>query len=211
MPPRQFGISVVLIDGSTYSAGDAHTSFSTQSVTNLFTFVMALKLVGDDLWSVWAATPQARALQLAGAVGNRERQTPQPVHQFRRAGDCRHPHQPLHLYAHRLLSVLRRLTDNVHFELEQQSAQSEIDTGHRNMAMAFFMKSYDNFNNAPELVLENYCRQCAIEMTCAQLAQATMFLANDGQDITRHGRAGNSTSRPAPPAASTPHAHLRCL
>ena len=65
------------------------------------------------------------------------------------------------------------------------------------MAMAFFMKSYDNFNNAPELVLENYCRQCAIEMTCAQLAQATMFLANDGQDITRHGQPGEQYLSPS--------------
>jgi glutaminase len=49
------------------------------------------------------------------------------------------------------------------------------------------MKSYGNFVNPPELVLDNYCRQCAIEMSCAQLAQATMFLANSGQDLGRDG------------------------
>jgi glutaminase len=51
------------------------------------------------------------------------------------------------------------------------------------MAMAYFMKSFDNFVNTPDLVLDNYCRQCATEMSCSQLAQAAMFLANDGLDI----------------------------
>ena len=64
-----------------------------------------------------------------------------------------------------------------------QTAKSERETAHRNMAMAYFMKSYGNFVNEPSLVLDNYCRQCAIEMSCAQLAQATMFLANGGLDI----------------------------
>jgi glutaminase len=70
---------------------------------------------------------------------------------------------------------------------DMQTAKSERDTAHRNMAMAYFMKSYGNFVNPPELVLDNYCRQCAIEMSCSQLAQATMFLANDGLDITAQG------------------------
>ena len=37
-------------------------------------------------------------------------------------------------------------------------------------------------------VYEYYCRQCATEMSCAQLAQATMFLANGGRDLGRSGQ-----------------------
>jgi glutaminase len=57
------------------------------------------------------------------------------------------------------------------------------------------MKSYGNFVNEPELVLDNYCRQCAIEMSCGQLAQASMFLANGGLDI---GSAVVTNQRQAP-------------
>ena len=81
------------------------------------------------------------------------------------------------------MNFLRRLTDAPDLNWDVAVARSERDTSYRNMAIAYFMKSFDNFANAPETVLDNYCRQCATEMTCAQLAQAAMFLANDGLDI----------------------------
>jgi glutaminase len=71
-----------------------------------------------------------------------------------------------------------------------RTAKSERENAHRNMARAYFMKRYGNFVNPPELVLDNYCRQCATEMICAQLAQATMSLGNDGLDIGRNGTPG---------------------
>ena len=80
------------------------------------------------------------------------------------------------------------LTDDPNLSWNDQVAKSERETSHRNMALAYFMKSYGNFVNPPELVLDNYCRQCAIEMSCAQLAQATMFLANGGRDLRRDGQ-----------------------
>jgi glutaminase len=89
-----------------------------------------------------------------------------------------------------LLGMLRRLTDDPTLNRNDRIAKSERDTANRNMAMAYFMKSYGNFVNPPELVLDNYCRQCAIEMNCAQLAQATMFLANGGLDIGTDVRPG---------------------
>jgi glutaminase len=89
-----------------------------------------------------------------------------------------------------LLGALRRLSDFPDLNWDMQTAKSERETAHRNMAMAYFMKSYGNFVNEPSLVLDNYCRQCAIEMSCAQLAQATMFLANGGVDIGGRGAVG---------------------
>ena len=197
VPARQFGISVALIDGSTYSAGDASTPFSTQSVTKLFTFVMALKLVGDDLWDRVGRDPSGARYN---SLVQLETENGKPRNPFINSGalviadilTSRYTSMPT-----ALLSELRRLTDSPRLTWNSKVAQSEIATGHRNMAMAFFMKSYGNFNNAPELVLENYCRQCAIEMTCTQLAQATMFLANDGQDITRHGHSGEQYLSPS--------------
>ncbi len=195
--PHQFGITVALTDGSTYSAGDATTRFSTQSVTKLFTFVMALKLVGDELWERVGRDPSGARYN---SLVQLETENGKPRNPFINSGalviadilTSRYTSMP-----NALLSVLRRLTDNPDLNWNDKVAKSEIDTGHRNMAMAFFMKSYDNFNNTPELVLENYCRQCAIEMSCAELAQATMFLANEGQDITRNGQPGEQFLSPS--------------
>ena len=56
-------------------------------------------------------------------------------------------------------------------------ARSEQDTGNRNRALAFYMRACGNLVHAPELALGVYFHQCAIEMSCRQLARAGRFLA----------------------------------
>ncbi len=188
VPPHQFGMAVVLIDGSTHTVGDAHTPFSLQSITKLFTFVLALKLVGDNLWQRVDREPSGAAFN---SMVQLETEKGIPRNPFINAGALVITDILTSRYAHldiALLGMLRRLTDAPDLQWNNLIAKSERDTAHRNMAMAYFMKSYGNFVNPPELVLDNYCRQCAIEMSCAQLAQATIFLANNGLDIDKEAR-----------------------
>ena len=190
VPPRQFGMAVALVDGQTFAVGDAHVPFSLQSITKLFTFVLALKTVGDALWSRVGREPSGAAFN---SMVQLETEHGIPRNPFINAGALVVTDVLTTRYAHldiALLGVLRRLTGDPDLSWNMRIAKSERDTAHRNMAMAYFMKSYGNFVNPPELVLDNYCRQCAIEMSCAQLAQATMFLANGGRDIDANGRPG---------------------
>jgi glutaminase len=185
--PRQFGMAIALVDGSCVSAGSAHTPFSIQSISKLFTFVLALKLMGDDVWRRVGREPSGAAFN---SMVQLETEKGIPRNPFINAGALVITDMLTTRYAHldiALLGALRRLSDSPNLNWDMQTAKSERDTADRNMAMAYFMKSYGNFVNPPELVLDNYCRQCAIEMSCAQLAQATMFLANGGQDIGAHG------------------------
>nr|WP_315848517.1 glutaminase [uncultured Rhodoferax sp.] len=186
--PRQFGMAVALVDGSTCNVGDAHTPFSLQSITKLFTFVLALKTVGDDLWQRVGREPSGAAFN---SMVQLETEKGIPRNPFINAGALVITDILTTRYAHldyALLGALRRLTDDPELSWNARIARSERETAHRNMALAYFMKSYGNFVNEPELVLDNYCRQCATEMSCAQLAQATMFLANNGRDLGRDGQ-----------------------
>ena len=188
--PRQFGMAVALVDGTCVKTGSADTAFSIQSISKLFTFVLALKLVGDTLWQRLGREPSGAAFN---SMVQLESEKGIPRNPFINAGALVITDILTTRYAHldiALLGALRRLSDAPELNWDAQTAKSERDTAHRNMAMAYFMKSYGNFVNPPELVLDNYCRQCAIEMSCAQLAQATMFLANGGQDIDRLAHAG---------------------
>ena len=188
--PRQFGIAVALVDGTCVSSGQANTAFSIQSISKLFTFVIALKLVGDDVWKRIGREPSGAAFN---SMVQLESEKGIPRNPFINAGALVITDMLTTRYAHldiALLGALRRLSDAPELNWDAQTAKSERDTAHRNMALAYFMKSYGNFVNPPELVLDNYCRQCAIEMSCTQLAQATMFLANNGQDIDRLAGAG---------------------
>ncbi len=181
--PQQFGMALALVDGTCVSTGSAQTLFSIQSISKLFTFVLALKLAGDTLWRRIGREPSGAAFN---SMVQLETEKGIPRNPFINAGALVITDLLTTRFAHldiALLGALRRLTDSPNLNWDMQTAKSERDTAHRNMAMAYFMKSYGNFVNEPELVLDNYCRQCAIKMNCTQLAQATMFLANGGLDI----------------------------
>ena len=42
------------------------------------------------------------------------------------------------------------------------------------------MKDFGNLHNPVATVIDSYCRQCSITMTCAELAKAGSFLAQHG-------------------------------
>ncbi len=185
--PRQFGMAVALVDGSVHSVGDAQTLFSLQSITKLFAFVLALKTIGDEVWSRVGRDPSGAAFN---SMVQLETERGIPRNPFINAGALVITDILTTRYAHldiALLGALRRLTEDAELSWNKYVARSERETANRNMAMAYFMKSYGNFVNAPELVLDNYCRQCAIEMTCTQLARATLFLANSGRSLNLSG------------------------
>ncbi len=188
VPPRQFGMAVALVNGQSHAVGDAHVPFSLQSITKLFTFVLALKTEGDALWQRVGREPSGAAFN---SIVQLETESGIPRNPFINAGALVITDILTTRYAHldyALLGALRRLADEPNLHWNPAVARSERETAHRNMAMAYFMKSHGNFHNDPELVLDNYCRQCATEMSCAQLAQATMFLANGGRDLGRAGQ-----------------------
>jgi glutaminase len=65
-------------------------------------------------------------------------------------------------------------------DYDSRVAQSELQHADRNRAMAHFIASFGNLEMPPEVVVDAYCRQCAIEMNCVELARAALFLANGG-------------------------------
>ncbi len=61
-------------------------------------------------------------------------------------------------------------------------AFSESETGARNRSLTHFMDAFGNLREPVETTLGVYFRQCAIAMSCNQLAKAGLFLAMEGRD-----------------------------
>ena len=59
-------------------------------------------------------------------------------------------------------------------------AASEAATGYRNQALANFMKSFGRIDYPVQTVLDLYFHQCALSMSCLQLARAACYLCRDG-------------------------------
>jgi hypothetical protein len=49
--PNQFGAAMVTVDGSVFSVGDSKIPFSIQSVSKVFSLMLAMTYVEDGLWS----------------------------------------------------------------------------------------------------------------------------------------------------------------
>lgn len=177
--PDQFAIAVALADGSVQTAGDAHTRFSIQSVSKVFALAAVLGRIGDDLWRRVGREPSGTSFD---SIVLLEREGGRPRNPFINAGALvttdaliagREPKQALS----EILGFVRAAAGDDGIHIDKAVARSEIATGHRNLALAHYLKSHDNLINAPEKVFGTYVHQCAIEMTCVQLALAGRILA----------------------------------
>ena len=80
-----------------------------------------------------------------------------------------------------LIQFMRYLTGDDSIVVDPTIAQSEAEHGYRNAALANYMRSFGNLEHPVERVLASYFNQCAVEMSCHQLARAGRFLMLDGR------------------------------
>jgi len=178
--PGQFGVALCLCDGSSFSAGAADQRFSIQSISKLFTLSLAYRKEGDALWDRVGREPSGTPFN---SLVQLEIDRGIPRNPFVNAGAlvvtdllCSH-------YAHPSLAILdflRELSGVSDINFNSAVAESEASHGHRNAAMANFIKSFGNLNADVEAVLQTYFTHCAIEMSCLEVARATLFAANHG-------------------------------
>ncbi|MCY1127245.1 glutaminase [Frigidibacter sp. RF13] len=176
--PGQFGISVVTADGSQYSAGDGAIPFSIQSISKVFALAIALGHHGDRLWARVGREPSGLAFN---SILQLEHEKGIPRNPFINAGaivvtDAALAGHAPREYLGELLTFIRAAAGDEEIHINADVARSETETGHRNFALAHFMRAHGNLRNAPELTLGAYFHQCAIEMTVDQLARAGRFL-----------------------------------
>ena len=178
--PSHFGMAVVTLDGRVHTVGAAHQRFSIQSISKLFALALAFSLIGDEVWTRVGREPDGSPcnsrVELAAAQG--------------------HPRNPVidagaivvtDILSSRfvqseiaLLQFIRTLAGAPDLEFEVAMARAELRSAPRNIAMAHFMKSFGNLVNPVDDVIASYCRQCAITMSCVELARAVGFLVNGG-------------------------------
>ncbi|WP_298962398.1 glutaminase [uncultured Roseibium sp.] len=178
--PEQFGMCVALASGDVFCAGDADTPFSIQSVSKVFALALALGHVGDQLWNRVGREPSGLSFD---SILLLEREDGIPRNPFINAGALvttdtylsgSSPREALAA----LLRFMRAAADDDSIHINEDVAKSEIATGHRNFSLAHYLASHGNLRNSVDKVLGTYCHQCAVEMTCRQLALAGRFLVD---------------------------------
>ena len=178
--PRQFGMAVATLDGHEYSTGDAQECFSIQSISKVFTLAMVTRHVGDDIWDAVGREPSGNPFN---SLVQLEYEQGKPRNPFINAGALVVTDRLISLYPHpkdAMLEFVRSLCGNDDIYYDKEIARSERLNADRNMSLAYLMKSFGNIRNDVDTLLDVYCHQCAISMSCVDLARAFLFLSNRG-------------------------------
>lgn len=182
IPPGKFGMAICGVDGGEYVTGDADETFSIQSISKVFTLILALQTIGSTaLWKRVGREPSGNAFN---SLVQLESEQGLPRNPFINAGaivvtDAITAHSVSPIL--QLLGLVRRFSGTEQIYIDEVVARSEAEHGHRNAAIAHLLKSQGNLKARVEDVLAAYYRQCAIAMTCRDLARAFLPLANGGK------------------------------
>ena len=187
--PSHFGMAVVMADGSVHIAGDADIPFSIQSVSKVFTLTMALQKHGDELWRRVGREPSGSAFN---SIIQLENEGGIPRNPFINAGaivvsDVVLDGMEARAAIGDVLRFVRMLADDDSITIDTEVANSEAATGFRNVALANYMKSFGNMDPYVEGALKLYFHQCALALSCRQLAMAGRYLMNDGRHPVNGG------------------------
>lgn len=180
--PKSIGACVATINGKVVGAGDYQVPFSIQSISKVFGLVMAMNRIGDDLWQRVSMEPSGQAFN---SIIQLEWEKGVPRNPVINAGallvaDVLTSHFSASKLA--FLSFMRKLSHDDSVYIDCHVYESELAHGNRNAALAYLMKSFGNIESEIPEVLSHYFTQCAIAMSCEQLANSLLFLANKGVD-----------------------------
>jgi glutaminase len=178
VPAGRLGIALRTAAGDEAAAGDARVPFSIQSVSKLFSLTLAMRLLGDGLWSRMHREPSGSPFN---SLVQLESEQGVPRNPFINAGAIAVSDALCSAgrARERLLEMLSSLCGEP-IDFDAEVAASEAQTGFRNIALANFMKSFGRIDNDVAAVLDLYFHQCAIRMSCVQAARAAGYLCRDG-------------------------------
>ena len=170
----------------------------------MFTLTLALGLVGDRLWRKVGREPSGSPFN---SIVQLERERGVPRNPFINAGaivvtdTILSGHEPREALGE-ILRFLRFLADDPSISIDKAVADSEKRTGHRNFALAHYMKSFGVLDNPVDYTLGVYFHHCAIAMNCRQLALAGpvpgLWRAQSGDRATGScRRSGRGASTPS--------------
>jgi glutaminase len=178
--PDDFGACIATDEGCLFSVGDADRAFTIQSISKPFTFGMALEELGEE-----------RVSRFVGVEPSGE-----PFNSIELQQGTNRPHNPMiNAGAITVTALLHARYGDGTFDylLDRFSAfagrrlsmdaavyESERRTGHRNRAIAHLLLNFGMMHDDAEAALDVYFRQCAILVTCRDLALMASTLSNMG-------------------------------
>ncbi len=177
------GIYVVDSRGKEYYSGDYEKKFTMQSISKIVSLILAIR--DNGRYNVFKKVDvEPTGMGFNSIVNLEASDTGKPYNPMINAGaivttsliDGNSPEEKLE----KILEFMKAVTNNENIDVNEEVYLSEKETGNRNRALAYFMKSTGVLEGDVEEILDLYFKQCSIEVTAKDLARFGAVLANDG-------------------------------
>ncbi len=178
---NDFAMSIVELNGTSHHIGCINKPFSIQSISKVFAFTLALKIYSKKLYKRVGHEPSGNPFN---SLIQLEYEKGIPRNPFINAGaivtiDALYSKYKEETFQ-RILSFIKKASGSNSIEIDDKIFQSELSSGHRNLALINMMKSFGNIKNNNFDIIETYFKQCSIMMNTRQVAKSMLFLANHG-------------------------------
>ncbi|GBF77490.1 glutaminase A [Paenibacillus sp. 598K] len=187
-PADALGCTLIDTNGNTTNAGDCGLTFTMQSISKVFTLLLALMDRGEE--RVFNHVGMEPSGDDYNSMLKLELVEPgKPFNPLINAGaiavTALIKGDSTDEQFVRIRDFFRMIAGDSSIDCNYDVYASEHRTAHRNRSLAYFLKDNDVLADeiAVEDVLDVYFRQCAIEVNCEQLARMGMVLANGGYDL----------------------------
>ena len=179
--PGAFGISILDLSGEALSLGDAEVRFSMQSISKVILLALALQRRGEtETFSHVMMEPSGDAFNSILKLDTRSNL---PFNPMINAGAIETTSLLVgDVTFADLLAYTRRLCLDPDISLDTAMYNSEFQTGHRNRAIGYLLKSKGVMEADPEQTVDLYFRMCSLSVTAKSLAGLGLVLANGGKD-----------------------------
>lgn len=177
--PGAFGIYMLDGNGESISFGDVSTRFSIQSVAKVIILAVALKYKGfDETFSHVMMEPSGDSFN---SILKLDLRSNLPFNPMINAGAI----QTVSLLADdfsfdELMGFARELCMDPNIVLDEAVYKSEHDTGDRNRAIVYLLKSKGVLMADPEKTVDLYFKLCSLSVNARSLAALGLVISNGG-------------------------------
>lgn len=173
------GVAILDSTGQLHTRGDSKAKFTMQSISKVIALMIAVRDRGEPF-----------VFERVGSYG-----TDAPFNSFAELDLKQTPLNPMtnagaivttslikgdgdEAYQ-KILQMIRYITKNETIDYNHAVYLSEKETGNRNRGMFYLLKNFELIDSTDEDSLNNYFRQCSIEVDAEDLAKIGYFFSND--------------------------------
>jgi glutaminase len=179
--PRAFGVAMLDGQGNSLAHGDADARFSIQSVCKVIILAFSLKARGfRETFSHVMMEPSGDAFNSILKLDTRSNL---PFNPLINAGAIQLVSTLADEFSFEdLTAFARELCMDEGIRLDEAVYHSEFESGDRNRAIAYLLKSKGVLQGEPEKTLDLYFKMCSLNVNARSLSKMGLLLANRGQN-----------------------------